>query len=657
MKLLLYGISKQKEQIVDAFKSAGFEIASVPSLDTLVSKAIIDSFLGYVLINPDNDTLFTVGQLPEMQDSIGVCVFDSHCNLNLNNIDVFEGIDFIIKGVPSPKKLEKLKKIFLSGANHVNCSTYRAGLLIPSMENFCLLDRFVNLVSSGFLVLNDKGNIALMNNVFKQMSKRLGGLCKVGEHYSFLEAKFSTLYNLIQPYYEEGLLKNRINTTVESDEGYSFAVNVVPVIVADRLISVVVFLDYSYSTEMLNKFTEAKMEGYEELLPDIIKATNIEQLGEVILDAAVKLTGINRAFLSLNIGEGVQKNLFRGFYRWETKMLKHFSYNYNMQSTIFVDTNKISDNVYFISPVKLLDFSDLCVVSEKTGEYYKILFVPIRGKNDSLLGILRFDLLEQYKSFIKGFKILKQYLTLASLAVENIRLKSQAESNVKFIKSVFNNIGDVVLVLNEKWKIVSANNSIEDLLGYSREEIVGREINSLLSLEIVKQLKSLSKKIIRQGYLEEDTLEAEIFTKDGEKVVTAISLSIFKDNEKGQRVVLLISDISYFKQLREKEVELERLNAISQLAVAANDKINTPLTIMLAHLGILKYKGIDNLSNEDFRSVLSIVEAQVTKVAKIMDKLKRLEKVKTKTYAQREVKMLDLDSVDSMDSSDFYDEN
>jgi PAS domain S-box-containing protein len=657
MKILLYGFSNQKKEIVKAFENIGFTIISVPDLDTLVGKAMLKKILGYALINPDNNTLFTIGQLPELQNNIGVCVFDSHYEVNFNDTDVFEGIDFIIKGVPTAKKLEKLKKIFLSGSDYINCSTYKAGLLNPSIANFCLLDNFVNLVSSGFLVLNDKGNIAFMNNVFKQMSKRFGGLCKTGEHFSFLETKFSSLYNLIQPYYEEGFCKNRIVTTVESDDGYSFSVNIVPVIVSDVFVSVVIFLDYSYSKEMHESLSKTNIEGYEDLLPDIIKANNIEQLGEAIINAAVKLTGINRVFLSLNIGDGIQKNIFRGFYRWEIETLKHFSYNYNIQSSIFVDTNRIAENVYLISPVKLLDFSDLCVASENTGEFYKILFVPIRGGDDSLLGIIRFDLLEKDKPFIKGFNILKQYLALASLAVENIRLKNRAESNAKFIRSVFNNIGDVVLVLNGDWKIVSVNNSVQELLGYSREDIVGRKINSLLGTEVIKQLKSLKKAVDKQDYTDEDTIEAEVFAKNGKKVVTAISLSLFKDSEKGQRIVLLISDISFFKKLREKELELEKLNAISQLAVAANDKINTPLTIILAHLGILKYKGIDNLSNEDFRSALSIVEAQVTKIAKIMDKLKRLEKVKTKTYAQREVKMLDLDSVDSMDSSDIYDEN
>jgi len=649
MKLVIFGNSIQKEEILSAFSSENFSISSVDSLDKMIEMSLQAVDIVYVLINPDENTMFTIGQLKELKDNVGVCVFDKVEELNVTDFCIFDGIDFIIKGVPSKSKLKKLKKLFPD----YHCASYKAGLEVDESDNFCLLDSFLNLVSSGFMAINRKGNIVLMNNVFRQMTKRFGKQCEIDDSFKFLDECFPALFNLVQPYFEEGICKNRVVTTVETKEGVLFAVNIVPVFVKSKLISVVLFIEHSYSAEIEIDSHVGYDSQLSAMLQKMLKAFDYSKIGNQIVSAAVKLTGIKRVFLSYGFEGDSLKTEFRGFFQWEKDILKKFNYDYNVQKTILDEGNLIADNVYLIPQIKLLDFSDLCLVSEETGIPYNLLFVPVRGKKDELLGILRFDIGEGEKPYIKGFHLLQEFLSHVAVLIENIFLHNNAEANEKFMRNVVNNINDVVLVLGSKLNIVSSNTAIKSVLGYEREDVVGRNISCLLNTDVVEKLRQE----LKQN--KANTIEAEIKNKKNEQISATISISSFQSNRKN-RIVLLISDITYLKDLKDKELELQKLEAISQIAVVANDKINTPLTIILAHLGILKYKGIDTLTEEELHSSLSVMDHQVNKVSRIMKKLRNLQKLKTKSYAQRDILMLDLDSVDSsdsVDSMDYFDED
>lgn len=647
MKLVVFGASEHKSEIIKIFSSEGFDVSKMDSLEDLIEMSLKSPNIGYILINPDENILFTISQLKELQKNVGVCVFDKDDEIHIPDICVFEGIDLLIKGIPTKAKLNKLKKMM----PREFCITESSKLLRNSTSDYCLLRSFLNIVSAGFLAFNHKGEVSLVNNVFKQMFKRIGLNCEMGNSYTFMESSFPDLFNLIEPYFQESTNITRTITNVETEDGVIFSVNVVPIYIDKKFVSLVVFMEHTHSAEGESGTFKNFGNQLSVLLQDTLKTNDLNQIGSQIITAASKLTGIERVFLSFGFEGNETKNLFNGFFKWEKDVLRNFRYTFNVLDIILNKNFLVSENVYLIPPAKLLDFSDLCLVSEDTGELYKLLFVPIRGKNDELLGILRFDIGADQKPYIKGFKIFQEFISLVAILIENVRLQKQAEIREKFMINVVNNINDVVLVLDNKWKILSANNSIKKVLEYSREEVVGRGISCLLKTDVIAKLRNKLK-------LEDfKPIEVEIEGFKGKHFYISISPSYFYNSERKKRIVLLISDISYLKKLKDKDMELEKLDAISQAAVTVNDKINTPLTIILAHLGILKYKGVENLNLESFNNSLEVIDNQVNRISEIMNKLRDLQNLKTKSYAQRDLLMIDLDSVDSVDSLDYFDED
>ncbi len=95
------------------------------------------------------------------------------------------------------------------------------------------------------------------------------------------------------------------------------------------------------------------------------------------------------------------------------------------------------------------------------------------------------------------------------------------------------------------------------------------------------------------------------------------------------------------KKVREKEIQEERLKAITQTAVTVNDQINTPLSVILASAEFLR--GAVEQENFAAEESLSFIESEVSKIKKVVSELARIVNPKIKQYALSEITMVDLE--------------
>lgn len=642
MNLFFLGESERKSEIIIKFQNNGFKVNKVDALESLIENLVKSSKNGFVLLNPDQNLLFTISQLDDLREKIGVCIFDKEDEITISDLSIVNEIDMFIYGIPTEAKLNKLKKLF---GNSI-CSNDKVAKFYDFKKESCILESFLNYISSGFVSFNKEGEVVIVNNVFRQITKSFGKVCNVGDSYCDCKDTMPELYKLLSNYFEKKPSRDRISENIQFENGQELIININPFFDKQQMIALVLYAERNSSSEIdrfdLNKY-DNKLNN---VLKETLKSFDMATIGTQIIRAASVLTNIKRVFLSFNFeGENV-RNIFSGFFKWEKDKLKKFSYDYNLQKIIFNKNHLIADEVYLLPQSSLFDLADLCLLDEDNGNFFTPLFIPIKGRNEELFGIIRFDIKESQKPNVKGFRLFQEFISHVALKIESVRIEKQAEVSAKFMKKVINNINDVVLVLDKNWKILSANTAIKNIIGMEREDVIGREFESIFQSEVLLKLKEKIKN--------EDTLSLEFqLEKNDRTIYLSISPSSFLNHERKKRIVLLISDITNIKELKNKDVELGKLDAISKAAIAANDKINTPLTIILAHLGILKYKGKEGISFEDLNNSVEVIDKQVKKISKIMDKLRDIQKIKTKKYAQRDLYMLDLDSVDSVDSSDF----
>jgi len=95
------------------------------------------------------------------------------------------------------------------------------------------------------------------------------------------------------------------------------------------------------------------------------------------------------------------------------------------------------------------------------------------------------------------------------------------------------------------------------------------------------------------------------------------------------------------QEIREKEIQEERLKAITQTAVTVNDQINTPLNVIQASAEFLR--GAVSKKNLSVQESLEFIESEVTKIKEVVSKLARIVDPRITDYALHEITMVDLD--------------
>jgi len=107
------------------------------------------------------------------------------------------------------------------------------------------------------------------------------------------------------------------------------------------------------------------------------------------------------------------------------------------------------------------------------------------------------------------------------------------------------------------------------------------------------------------------------------------------------------------KEIREKEIQEERLKAIAQTAVTVNDQINTPLNVIQASAEFLR--GAISKKNPSLQESLGFIESEVTKIKEVVSRLARIVDPRITEYALHEITMVDLDgSKVQKESSDSF---
>lgn len=140
------------------------------------------------------------------------------------------------------------------------------------------------------------------------------------------------------------------------------------------------------------------------------------------------------------------------------------------------------------------------------------------------------------------------------------------ESEEKF-RAIFENVLDVVTYVDTKGKMLDVNDRVEDLLGYTREDIVGKHFArlGLVSFTQLPKLLKLFFSTIRRGEAQ-GIIELELKHKNGKKVPVEVGTRFIRNkNGKIVGVVNIFRDITERKKAQEKiEENLAKLESVNE---------------------------------------------------------------------------------------------
>lgn len=199
---------------------------------------------------------------------------------------------------------------------------------------------------------------------------------------------------------------------------------------------------------------------------------------------------------------------------------------------------------------------------------------------------------------------------------------SVAEADAATVfEGIFENFPDIIHSVDAAGRIVAANRKAEELLGYSRTELIGMSVFEIYPKEIRAKVKAGFEELKQEGY--KDRIESQLITKTGKVIDVEIrSISVYDLNGNFSRTFTVIRDIREVSQLKLQLNQQSKLAAIGELATGMFHDIRNPLSVILAYNNDVFPKAIAAGDMRKLQMIQIKMEKAAARIAKICDHLR-----------------------------------
>ncbi|MFH0957510.1 MAG: response regulator, partial [Pseudomonadota bacterium] len=209
---------------------------------------------------------------------------------------------------------------------------------------------------------------------------------------------------------------------------------------------------------------------------------------------------------------------------------------------------------------------------------------------------------------------LKKYTKNLEILVREAN--DELERAYRFRENLIENSPDAIVSVKKGGEIIIFNSAAEKLLGYSKENVVGKmNIVNLYPPGVAKQImKDLrSDDFGGKGVLQKR--EVEVLHKDGRPIPVYISASILYEGAQESGSVGIFTDLTEKKKLEKQLIRSEKLSALGQLSAGIAHEINQPLTGVLTFASLLLKKFQDD---EQTRNDIEIIVSETQRIRNIV---------------------------------------
>lgn len=220
------------------------------------------------------------------------------------------------------------------------------------------------------------------------------------------------------------------------------------------------------------------------------------------------------------------------------------------------------------------------------------------------------------------------------------RSKELAESEEKF-RLISTAAQDAIAIIGPAEQVVYWNPAAEKVFGYTDDEVMGKNLHTLLTPEGQRDLAHSGFKGFRQtgeGKLVGKTFEVDALHKEGHEFPIELSISAIRLHG-DWHALGIIRDITERRQtdlrLQEKTDELLRSNTdLERFAYSVSHDMRQPLRAISGHLQLLKTGAQDKL-DEDDRENLSFALSGAKRMDSMIVSLLEFSRVGRKSEAKR----------------------
>jgi len=271
--------------------------------------------------------------------------------------------------------------------------------------------------------------------------------------------------------------------------------------------------------------------------------------------------------------------------------------------------------------------------SKGSGAHAHII-IPIRSRG-IVLGVM---FLYPGKAFTlrpSDIQMLDAIGAQLGMAVENFRFYAEVKASSENYWDLFENSRDILFTMDRNGKLTAVNRAAERLSGYSKVELVGKNILDFLTPDGATLLKQLLSSEIRTR----QNIEFEVVKRDNTRAFVEVNVRKLSRNRTPGGFHVSARDVTEQRTMRDVILKTERLGAIGQVGVAVRHEINNPLTTVIGNIELLieRYEAKD----KDLTARLEIILNNALRIAEIVKRLQEVKQDKVIEYLKG-VKMTDL---------------
>ena len=206
---------------------------------------------------------------------------------------------------------------------------------------------------------------------------------------------------------------------------------------------------------------------------------------------------------------------------------------------------------------------------------------------------------------------------------EKKRMEEELKKSEAKYKDLFENSLDIIAVTNLKGEYLDVNKAFERILGFSKEEVIGRNYREFVGEEVADQIFQMYNKAFRE---KRDLygLEAEITTKNGRRVVLEGNIRLIWE---GDRIVAFQGNFRDITERKKLENSLEELNDILRLLnkILRHDILND-----LAAIGAAIELSLETGEKELLKKALDRIErsSRLIEQIRVLEELTRFKELK-----------------------------
>jgi len=247
---------------------------------------------------------------------------------------------------------------------------------------------------------------------------------------------------------------------------------------------------------------------------------------------------------------------------------------------------------------------------------------PVLSKN-RVLGLIVVGSRRYHRFAKREINLLKAFGSQLGVALENAQLYDEVIKGKAYVENLVENAADLIICTDLEDRILTWNRGAEVILGYSKEEVIGKHLSILLPPERFHELEEIRTKVQISGALRD--IEVRSKRKDGRMIHCALSVSPIRDSEEKIIGFLRVAkDVSDKKRYERRLKDLDRLK--SDFVSNVSHELRTPLTAIKGSVDNM-LDGITGPLDDKQTRYLTRIKANTDRLGRLINDLLDLSRI------------------------------